>query len=64
MEKIVVQALEELRPQIEEKSLAIGRTTSGSDFGLQGDEDRLLRVMVTLIGKAVKFTHDRGDIKE
>jgi signal transduction histidine kinase len=56
MEKIVVRALEELRPQIEDKGLAVERATSGSDFALQGDEDRLLRVVVNLVGNAIKFT--------
>jgi len=62
MEKIVVRALEELRPQIEEKGLAVGRATRGTDFALQGDEDQLLRVMVNLVGNAVKFTPHGGAV--
>jgi signal transduction histidine kinase len=62
MEKIVVRALEELRPQIEDKGLVVGRATSGSDFALRGDEDRLLRVVVNLVGNAVKFTPHGGAV--
>lgn len=62
MEKVVVTALEELRPKIEEKSLAVGRATEGSDFAVQGDEDVLVRVMVNLVGNAVKFTPQGGAV--
>jgi two-component system, NtrC family, sensor histidine kinase GlrK len=62
MEKIVVRALEELRPQAEERSLVVGRATSGVDFGIQGDEDRLLRVVVNLVGNAIKFTPHGGSV--
>ncbi len=62
MEKIVVRALEELRPQAEERGLVIGRATSGVDFGIQGDEDRLLRVVVNLVGNAIKFTPHGGSV--
>lgn len=62
IEKVIVRALEELRPQIEEKGLAIGRATSGTDFALQGDEDQLLRVVVNLVGNAVKFTPHGGAV--
>jgi signal transduction histidine kinase len=56
MEKVVVRALEELRPQAEDKGLVVERATNGGDFALQGDEDRLLRVVVNLVGNAIKFT--------
>ncbi len=47
MEKVVVRAREELRPQVEDKCLVVGRATKGSDFALQGDEDPLRRVVST-----------------
>jgi signal transduction histidine kinase len=62
MEKLVVRALEELRPQVEEKGLAVGRASRGTDFALQGDEDQLLRVLVNLAGNAVKFTPHGGAV--
>jgi signal transduction histidine kinase len=62
IEKVIVRALEELRPQLEEKGLAVGRATRGTDFALQGDEDQLLRVVVNLVGNAVKFTPHGGAV--
>jgi signal transduction histidine kinase len=62
MEKIVVRAIEELRPQAEEKGLTVGHAARGSDFALLGDEDRLLRVLLNLLGNAVKFTPHGGAV--
>src|SRR5712692_743283 len=62
MEKVVARALDELRPQAEERGLVIGQATSGVNFDVQGDEDRLLRVMVNLMGNAVKFTPHGGSL--
>jgi signal transduction histidine kinase len=51
------------RPQEEQKGLTVERTTNGSDFALLGDEDRLLRVVLNLVGNAIKFTPHGGAVK-
>ena len=62
LEKVVARGLDELRPQAEERGIQVERSTSGSDFGVLGDEDRLLRVVVNLAGNAIKFTLSGGSI--
>jgi len=60
--KLVLRGLDELSPAAEEAGIALGSTTSGADFTVQGDEAGLMRVVTNLVGNAIKFTPRGGSV--
>lgn len=54
-------ATEAVRPLAEQKNISIG--TVGGDIIIYGDRDRLIRVLVNLLGNAVKFSPDGSSIR-
>ena len=62
LERLVMRATEELRPQAEEAKVRLDRERVGARFTIHGDEDRLVQVVVNLLANAIRFTPAGGRV--
>jgi signal transduction histidine kinase len=62
LERLVARAADELRPQAEEAKVTLDRERVGTRFTINGDEDRLVQVVVNLLANAIRFTPAGGRV--
>lgn len=60
--EVTAEALDNLRPQAEEKSLELETTTPSQLAPVRGDRDKILQILTNLIHNAIKFTPSSGRI--
>ncbi len=62
MAEVTAEALDNLRPQAEEKSLVLETKSPSQLAPVRGDRDKILQILTNLIHNAIKFTPSSGCI--
>ena len=62
IDRIAKRRIEELRPQADEKSIALRLETPPNLPLMIADADRIGQIFINLIGNAIKFTPDNGQV--
>lgn len=62
LEAAVRQAIEELRPQAEQRGITLKIDADSGSERMLGDEDRIVQVVVNLVGNSLRFTPPGGSI--
>jgi signal transduction histidine kinase len=60
--RAVARAVEELRLQADERGVLLSREIGPGTFGMVGDEDRIVQVLVNLISNGIRFTPTEGTV--
>ena len=60
--EVTAEALDNLRPQAEEKSLVLETTDHPQLAPVRGDRDKILQILTNLVHNAIKFTSPSGRI--
>ena len=60
--RVVPGGVDELKPTADQTGVSLEREKLGEDFWLSGDEERLLQIVVNLVGNAIRFTKRGGRV--
>lgn len=62
LDAAVRHAIDELRPQAEQRGITLRMETDSSSERMLGDEDRIVQVVVNLVGNSLRFTPPGGSV--
>jgi len=63
LDKVVARALDVLQPQAEQRGLLLESTSTGANLMIPADEEALTKVVLNLVGNAIKFTPNGGSVR-